>query len=1145
MLKVLRATLGVMLGWVALLAVLATLQPARLATAAHVAASVDVALDEVTQRDHTIKWPAWQKPRAFTAVTLISFIARSVPGLPEIYIEWETAVEMDAAGFFVARSPNAAGPWTRVSDFIPAEGDPMTGAQYDWVDATTMLNHRYYYRLEVINTDASVEYYGPVFVNGAGPIIISEVFYDPSGADNGLEWLELYNPTTDTIDLADYSLGNGGVDYTVSRVQLSGTLPPDSCWVIGGPTSNITNYLPLLDQAIDFSPDFQNGATPADGIALFNVKAISITSVTIPIDAIIYGTANTNNLIDETGAVNPPDIGVATNGKSNERVDITGTWRIQSIPNPNNCTVLTTTVEPPPPLTPPGSVLISAVHVGVSTGGLGDEGFRVTNVSTQPITLTNWLAIKSTSQIQLTGTLQPHQSIWIAKTAVAFTQQFGFKPDFKYTEDADTSVLTLTVNSVPAFGDSGKLVLREGVTNTIDAIIWGTTTLTDTQWTGATVQRYSAGNVSASGQIIYRKLDEITSKIVTDTNTALDWANDRSDPVSGRRTQYPGWDLEKLWQTAKVSGTATLTVAISPDNSYRVISDVLGSAQSSIKMELHTFDNLGLADVLTRTIGRGVSVTVLLEGGPVGGVDDQELWVCQQLAAAGGQCWFMINDSSQDIFDRYDYVHAKMIIVDDRVVAIGSENLSPRSLTYDNFADGTRGHRGVYLVTDASGVVARALEIWSADFDPMSHRDLLRWSSNLTGTYGPPPIGFTPNYSIEVNGYRIRYPTPLKVTAPLTFELLTAPESTLRASDSLLGLINRSGSGDTIDVEQLDEPPHWGASASNPIADPNVRLRALIDAASRGAKVRLLLDRYFDDATSPTSNAATVQYIESLRALSPTLYANLAARLGDPALYGLHNKMFLLDIGGQKVVHAGSLNGTETSNKANREVALQVESSAAYDYLRQMFEYDWAFQPRVRLPLVVNNYIAPPNHLLISKVFYLGSTSVVTGSEWVQISNPTNLTVTLSGYKIGDQTAPGATGFTVDGMWQFPTNASVAPGGVINVATTAQGFFNKYGRYPDYVFFGAGVPMIPYIAYTPNISFSLANTGDEVLLLGPTDQLVDGVAWGTGLLPGHVSCVAIDPNQYPLGNPSIKREPLWKDTNDCSADFVIDPAALP
>jgi hypothetical protein len=383
----------------------------------------------------------------------------------------------------------------------------------------------------------------------------------------------------------------------------------------------------------------------------------------------------------------------------------------------------------------------------------------------------------------------------------------------------------------------------------------------------------------------------------------------------------------------------------------------------------------------------------------------------------------------------------------------------------------------------------------------------------------------------------------------LTFELLTAPESALRASDSLLGLINQSGAGDAIDVEQLDEPPHWGNSTSNPIDDPNVRLEALIAAASRGAKVRLLLDRYFDVPTATTSNAATVQYIESLRAVSPTLHDNLEARLGDPAMYGLHNKMFLFDIGGHKWVHAGSLNGTETSNKVNREVALQVESGAAYDYLRPMFEYDWAFQPRIYLPLVFQNYIAPPNHLLIGKVFYLGSISPITGSEWVQIYNPTPITVSLNGYKLGDQAVHGPT-FTVDGMWQFPPAATIAPGAVINVATTAQGFFNKYGYYPQYVFFG-GTPganqMIPYVTYTPNISFSLANTGDEVLLLGSADQLVDGVAWGTGLLPGNVSCPAIDMSQYPPNtpNPSIMRSPLWKDTDNCPADFVIDMSTQP
>jgi len=1011
-------------------------------------------------------------------------------------------------------------------------------------------------RLEVIHADQLANDHGPASVTAGEHVILSEVFYDAVGSsDNGLEWVELYNPTSSAIDLSDYSLGNGGDYYTYSRVQLTGTLAPSSCWVIGGPTSNITNYLPIFDQSVNFSPDFQNGGSDADGIALFSVKAISITTQTTPIDAVVYGGSNANNLIDETGAVNPPDVGDAPQGQSNERIDITGAWRVQPSPTPNNCTVLTTTVEPPPPARP-GSVLISAVHFDAYALGQDDESFRLTNVSTNAITLTGWFARDNLYALPLSGVLQPGQSVWLAQQAVTFTQQFGFKPNYEYEGDSDPTVPNLpAAGTRPALSADDVLAIREGAGNWIDAVVWGTGEITDTGWltgwAGSNVQRYGGGDVSASGQILYRKLDEATGKIIADTNTAQDWANDRTDPVSGRKTQFPGWDLEKFWQTAKVTGTATLTVAIAPDNAYRVISDVLGSARSSIKMEIHTFDNPGLLEVVTRTLGRAVSVTILLEGSPPGGIDDQERWVCQQIEAAGGQCWFMITNTSNGntIHARYDYLHAKLIIVDNRVVAIGSENLSPRSLTYDNPADGTVGHRGVFLITTAGGVVSRALEIWNADFDPAHHRDLYRWSIADT-KYGPPPIGYAPDDSLEASGYRIRYPAPLAVTAPLTFELLTAPESALRASDALLSLINRSGAGDSIDVEQLDEPPHWGDSASNAIDDPNLRLEALIAAAGRGAQVRLLLDRYFDVPTRTMSNAATVQYIESLRAVSPTLHANLDARLGDPALYGLHNKMFLFNLGGRKVVHAGSLNGTETSNKANREVALQVESSAAYGYLRSMFEYDWAFQPRVLLPLVAQNYIAPPNHLLISKVFYFGATSLVTGSEWVQIYNPTAITVSLSAYRLGDQAASGPTGFTVDGMWQFPAGKVIPPGQVIHVATTGKGFFDKYTRYPQVAFFDSvnHVPlMTPYLAYTRNISFALTNTGDEVLLLGPGDQLIDGVAWGVGTLPGHVSCPSIDMQLYPPNtpNPSIMRAPPWKDTNDCPADFVVDWTAAP
>ena len=67
-------------------------------------------------------------------------------------------------------------------------------------------------------------------------------------------------------------------------------------------------------------------------------------------------------------------------------------------------------------------------------------------------------------------------------------------------------------------------------------------------------------------------------------------------------------------------------------------------------------------------------------------------------------------------------------------------------------------------------------------------------------------------------------------------------------------------------------------------------------------------------------------------------------------------------------------NGSETSNKANREVAVQFASPTGYTYLREVFEHDWALGHgpmvyRVYLPLVLRDYVPPADYPLITEVF--------------------------------------------------------------------------------------------------------------------------------------------------------------------------------
>jgi hypothetical protein len=297
----------------------------------------------------------------------------------------------------------------------------------------------------------------------------------------------------------------------------------------------------------------------------------------------------------------------------------------------------------------------------------------------------------------------------------------------------------------------------------------------------------------------------------------------------------------------------------------------------------------------------------------------------------------MVNAPELGVHDRYTYLHAKFIIVDRERLLVGSQNLNHGSLPEDDKGNGTGGSRGVVLMTDAPEMVARAIEIFEADYDPDNHADVSVWGPDNTLGYGPPPPGFVPDQGADWVTYTVQFPETV-VALGSWFELVTAPESALRRSDGLLGLVARAGAGDGVYAEQLYETGTWGGSdgASNP------RLQAYVDAARRGARVRILLNGgMFDIEYIPLEE--NVETADTINAIAESEGLDMEAQLGDPTEYGIHNKMVLVDLGAEgQYTHVGSINGSETASKVNREMALQVRSSALFDYLHAMFEYDWA-----------------------------------------------------------------------------------------------------------------------------------------------------------------------------------------------------------
>jgi hypothetical protein len=106
--------------------------------------------------------------------------------------------------------------------------------------------------------------------------VISELFYDAAGADNGLVFVELFGTTGTLLDGMLLEGVNGG-DGTVYRsISLSGEIPADGIFVIADDRGDGTSLVADFDLVAEV--DFQNGP---DSIVLRNAAGV--------LDALGYG----------------------------------------------------------------------------------------------------------------------------------------------------------------------------------------------------------------------------------------------------------------------------------------------------------------------------------------------------------------------------------------------------------------------------------------------------------------------------------------------------------------------------------------------------------------------------------------------------------------------------------------------------------------------------------------------------------------------------------------------------------------------------------------------------------------------------------------------------------------------------------------
>jgi hypothetical protein len=189
---------------------------------------------------------------------------------------------------------------------------------------------------------------GPVAVNATfggqtvsakvrvGGLFLSEILYDTASEDDKKEWIELYNASTQEIDLGGLVVESANMmaaDPYKPSLALSGKVAPGGCVVVGGPTV-VSGFIYL--HAADFNPDLGNVGSNgnADGVQL-------VTASGGIVDNVIYGTSNGDQLTDENGVVAPmPDVAdTLMPDQSIERIapGLGGAWQVQAVPTPGNC----------------------------------------------------------------------------------------------------------------------------------------------------------------------------------------------------------------------------------------------------------------------------------------------------------------------------------------------------------------------------------------------------------------------------------------------------------------------------------------------------------------------------------------------------------------------------------------------------------------------------------------------------------------------------------------------------------------------------------------------------------------------------------------------------------------------------------------
>ena len=338
-------------------------------------------------------------------------------------------------------------------------------------------------------------------------------------------------------------------------------------------------------------------------------------------------------------------------------------------------------------------------------------------------------------------------------------------------------------------------------------------------------------------------------------------------------------------------GPGQVRAFVMPDTAVPL--DAIAAADDRVLLAGYTFTSDRVTDALLAAAERGVTVRVLVDDAPVGGLSAREVAVLDRLRAGGVSVRLLGGETA-----RYDFHHAKYLVADERALVL-TENWKP---------SGTGGHanRGWGVVLNGSEPVGALNRTFNADW---TAHDAAPW---LDRREAVDPVRREPATS--------SYPSRIAAsTVPVdSTTVLVAPDN---AEASLVSLI--AGADSAVRIEQMSVD-----GVDTPL------VQAALAAARNGTRVRFLL------SSAWYAEAENGRVVDRLNAIAEREGLDVEARLVDPAgrFEKLHAKGVVVD---ERHVVLGSVNWNTNSLRENREVAVVLTGDEVGRYYADAFDANW------------------------------------------------------------------------------------------------------------------------------------------------------------------------------------------------------------